>query len=186
MYFIVSASFLLGFLAVASAQTCNGTTCGYAGILCCSVDEICYTDAYGRPRCSVSSISVTQIVTTTQIGVWTSAWSEISNGGGGSGSALYTCSSEGSESGVGLYTCASDFGRTSIGMVSLDDTESTSSVTAISSVLATDTKSATSSVSSSEVRIAPTLGSATSGANVGMHWYRIMGTGTVFAVVFVL
>jgi predicted solute-binding protein len=38
----------------------------------------------------------------------------------------------------------------------------------------------------SEVRIAPTPGSATSGANVGMHWYRIMGTGTVFAVVFVL
>ena len=134
MHFIGSASFFLGFLAVASAQTCNGTTCGYPGILCCSVDEICYTDAYGRPRCSVSSMSVTQLVTTTQIGVWTSAWSEISNGGGGSGSALYTCSSEGSESGAGLHTCASDFGRTSIGMVSLGTTESTSSVTAIPSV----------------------------------------------------
>jgi hypothetical protein len=186
MHFIASASFLLGFLAVASAQTCNGTTCDYAGSLCCSVDEVCYTDAYGRPRCSVSSMIVTQIVTTTQIGVWTSAWSEISNGGGGSGSALYTCSSEGSESGAGLYTCASDFGPTSVGMVSLGDTESTSSVTVISSVLTTDTQSVTSSVSSSEVRIAPTPGSASSGASVGMCWYRVMGAGTVFAVVFML
>lgn len=186
MHFIASASFFLGFLGVASAQTCDGTTCGYAGTLCCSVDEMCHTDAYGRPRCSVSSMSVTQIVTTTQIGVWTSAWSEMFNGGGGAGTALYTCSSEGSESGAGLYTCARDFGRTSIGMVSLGDTESTSSVTAISSVLATDTKSATSSVSSSEVRIAPTPGSASSGASVAMCWYRVMGAGTVFAVVFML
>ena len=186
MHFIASASFFLGFLGVASAQTCDGTTCGYAGSLCCSVDEICYTDAYGRPRCSVSSMSVTQLVTTTQIGVWTSAWSEISNGGGGSGSALYTCSSEGSESGAGLHTCASDFGRTSIGMVSLGTTESTSSVTAIPSVSATDTKSATSSVSLPDGSIAPTSGMVSSGGRVGMHWYRVMGAGTIFAMVLML
>jgi hypothetical protein len=186
MHLIASASFLLGFLGVASAQTCNGTTCGYAGSLCCSVDEVCYTDAYGRPRCSVFSMSVTQIVTTTQIGVWTSAWSEMFNGGGGSRTALYTCSSEGSESGAGLYMCGRDFGRTSIGMVSLGDTESTSSVTAISSVLATDTKSATSIVSLADGSIASTSGTVSSGGRVGMHWYRVMGTSALFVVVFML
>lgn len=179
MHFIASASFLLGFLGVAYAQTCDGTTCGYPGILCCSVDEICYTDAYGRPRCSVSSMSVTQI------GVWTSAWSEMFNGGGGGGTALYTCSSEGSESGAGLYTCASDFGRTSIGMVSLDNTESISSVAAIPSISTTDTQSVTSSGSLSDGSVAPTSGTVSSGGRVGMCWYRLMGVGILITTIFV-
>ena len=129
-------------------------------------------------------MTVTKSVTTTRVGVWTSASSETEVGGeftdGSRTTALYTCSLVGGESSAGLnglYSCGWNSDSTLTGISSSSNTESASST------LTTDVES-TSTSSLSDASVTATL-TTSSGGRVERCWYRLVAVGLVVATVFV-